>query len=125
MPTPEPGVPFTTGGVDDMTQDVIDRQAVDAAAVVDSLDELTDVDLTGAAEGDVLTVQADGSIAPQSATTVAVDDEGVEVVAAASTLDFAGAGVTVTDGGAGTATVTIPGGGAGSANLATIYALGG
>lgn len=69
MPTPEPGVAFTTGGVDDMTQAVLDRQAADEAAVVDSLAELTDVDLTGAAEGDVLTVQADGSVAPASGTS--------------------------------------------------------
>lgn len=34
MPTPEPGVAYTSGGVDDMTQDVLDRQAVDAAAEV-------------------------------------------------------------------------------------------
>ncbi len=42
---------------------------------------------------------------------VAVEDEGNQVLAAAGTLDFVGDGVTVTDGGSGTATVTIPGGG--------------
>lgn len=45
-----------------------------------------------------------------AATTIAVEDEGVSTVAAATTLDFVGAGVTVTDAGSGQATVTIPGG---------------
>lgn len=33
MPTPEPGVPYTSGGVDDLTQQIIDEnaQAADAA----------------------------------------------------------------------------------------------
>ena len=39
----------------------------------------------------------------------AIDDEGINIVAAASTIDFQGAGVVVTDGGDGTAVVTIPG----------------
>lgn len=41
---------------------------------------------------------------------VAVEDEGLTVLANAVRFDFTGAGVTVTDGGAGQATVTIPGG---------------
>lgn len=44
-----------------------------------------------------------------TAGTIAVEDEGVETVASATRLDFAGAGVTVTDTGSGQATVTIPG----------------
>ncbi|MBL4838068.1 MAG: hypothetical protein JKY34_10865 [Kordiimonadaceae bacterium] len=44
---------------------------------------------------------------------VKVSDEGSQVLAAASNINFVGAGVTTTDGGAGTATVTIPGGGGG------------
>ena len=44
------------------------------------------------------------------AGTIGVEDEGVSVVASATTLNFVGAGVTATDGGGGVATVTIPGG---------------
>lgn len=46
-------------------------------------------------------------------SAVAVDDEGVEIVALASRLNFVGDGVTVTDGGSGEAIITVPGGGAG------------
>jgi hypothetical protein len=41
--------------------------------------------------------------------SVAVDDEGTEVVATATRINFAGAGVEVTDGGSGEAVVTISG----------------
>lgn len=46
---------------------------------------------------------------------VRVEDEGTSIVAAATGINFAGAGVTVTDAGANEALVTIPGGGGASA----------
>lgn len=57
-------------------------------------------------------------------SSVAVDEEGAEVLSAASRLNFVGAGVTVTDGGAGEAIITIEsaggGGGGGEAGLVLI-----
>ena len=47
---------------------------------------------------------------------IRVEDEGVQILAAATALNFVGAGVTVTDGGSDEATVTIPGAGATSIN---------
>ncbi|UIS25219.1 tail fiber protein [Erythrobacter phage vB_EliS-L02] len=44
---------------------------------------------------------------------VAVEDDGSEIVAAASRLNFTGAGVTVTDSGSGEVEIAIPGGGSG------------
>ncbi len=43
---------------------------------------------------------------------ISVEDEGGEVLSAVTSFDFVGTGVTVTDGGSGTATVTIAGGAA-------------
>ena len=51
--------------------------------------------------------QAEGGLA----STIAVQDDGTEVVAAASRLNFTGSGVTASDGGDGTATIDVPGGG--------------
>ena len=51
--------------------------------------------------------------------SVAIKDEGSVIVAAATSIDFVGAGVTATSGGAGLATVTIPGGGAGTVTSIT------
>ena len=48
---------------------------------------------------------------PAGGGAIRVKDEGVSVVAAATGLNFAGAGVTVTDAGVNEALVTIPGGG--------------
>lgn len=45
---------------------------------------------------------------------IRVEDEGTQIIAEATALDFVGAGVTVTDAGSGEATITIPGGGASS-----------
>lgn len=56
--------------------------------------------------------------------SVAVKEEGVEVVAAASRLNFTGAGVTATDAGSGEVTVDIPGGGGGSALSVKLNLLG-
>jgi hypothetical protein len=46
--------------------------------------------------------------------TIATQDEGISVDAAATTLNFVGAGVTATDAGSNVTTVTIPGGGSGA-----------
>lgn len=51
-----------------------------------------------------------GPQGPAGTSGIRVEDEGVSTVAAATALNFAGAGVTVTDAGANEATVTIPGG---------------
>ena len=58
-------------------------------------------------------LRADGTwAAPGGGSPVTVQDEGVNITTALGTLNFVGAGVTVTGGA--TATVTIPGGGGGS-----------
>lgn len=55
-------------------------------------------------------VTVDLTVGPAAgAGTIRVEDEGISTVATASALNFAGAGVTVTDAGAGEALVTIPG----------------
>lgn len=47
--------------------------------------------------------------APGGGGSIAVEDEGTEVVANATRFDFTGPGVTVTDGGSGQANIAIPG----------------
>lgn len=69
-----------------------------------------------------ITVDAQGRItlASNGAAGIAgirVEDEGTSIVAAATGINFAGAGVTVTDAGGGEALVTIPGGGGGGGIL--------
>ena len=55
----------------------------------------------------------DGTLAvPSGVAGIRIEDEGVSTVAAATAINFAGAGVTVTDAGSNEALVTIPGGGA-------------
>lgn len=53
---------------------------------------------------------------------VSVSDEGVQVVATASNLNFVGDGVTASDGGGGVATITIPGGGSGGLSWTVVTA---
>jgi len=55
---------------------------------------------------------------------VAVYDEGVLIDAAATTIDFIGAGVTASSAGAGLVDITIPGGGGGAGTLAATLLLG-
>jgi len=66
-----------------------------------------------------ITVDQQGRITVVSNGTSAlrVEDEGTTIVAAATAMNFAGAGVTVTDAGSGEALVTIPGGGGGGWTL--------
>jgi hypothetical protein len=66
-----------------------------------------------------------GQISLEAATgggggTIITQDEGIQVDAAATTLNFVGAGVTATDAGANVTTVTIPGGG-GGATARTVF----
>jgi hypothetical protein len=58
--------------------------------------------------GDTNPASVDRRVALLEAAGTRVEDEGATVVAAAKALNFAGAGVTVTDAGSGEATVTIP-----------------
>lgn len=54
---------------------------------------------------------------------IRVEDEGTSIVATATALNFAGAGVTVTDAGGGEALVTIPGGGGSGTSIGLSYGL--
>jgi len=69
----------------------------------------TTANITVDAQGRI-TAAANGSA---GSTGVNIEDEGVPVETPATTIDFVGAGVTVTGDGLGNATVTIPGGGGG------------
>ena len=76
------------------------------------------------AAGTVLKAQGDGTVAWGTDETsgagggsVAVSDEGVQILGAPTDLNFAGAGVMVSADGDGTVTITIPGGGGGAAAL--------
>ena len=63
---------------------------------------------------------------PAGGGSVSVEDDGSEIVADASVLNFTGAGVTVTDGGAGQANIAIPGvGGAWDGDITDIDLVGG
>lgn len=79
-----------------------------------SLDRLDDVDTTGVAGGQALVYDdVTDKWSPGNPTgAVDIDQEGVPV-APASTLNFTGAGVVVTDAGGGQVDVAIPGGGGG------------
>lgn len=72
----------------------------------------------------VLKTDGNGNLAfvdQSSGNAIAVKDEGNSLTTAASTIDFAGAGVTATES-AGTVTVTIPGGGGSSGDIDIITA---
>lgn len=58
----------------------------------------------------------DENFPPEPSGSVAVEDEGVVVVAVATALNFVGAGVTATDAGGGVAQIDIPGGGGGGSD---------
>lgn len=62
--------------------------------------------VTLSSDADSITINSSGG-----GGSLAVEDDGLEILAVASRLNFTGAGVTVTDAGAGEATINIPGGG--------------
>lgn len=82
----------------DTTFDFIDTKLVAGANV--TLTENND----GANE--TLTIASTAS----GGSTIITEDEGIQIDAAATTLDFVGAGVTATDAGSNVTTITIPGG---------------
>jgi hypothetical protein len=59
-----------------------------------------------------------------TATGLAVENEGVALPGAYTTLNFIGAGVTATDAGGGVANITIPGGGAGFSDSTLVFGAG-
>lgn len=77
---------------------------------VPSLAGLSDVDLTGLADGDVIVWDVtSGKWIVHSGSSVEVDDDGTPLTTNLALLDFVGAGVTATVAGD-DVTVTIPGG---------------
>lgn len=101
---------------------VAKRATVAELAAGISLDNLGDVVITSVADGHVVTWDSGTSKwvneAPSGgAGAIRVEDEGSTVVAAATGINFAGAGVTVTDAGSNEALVTISGGGGGSTTI--------
>lgn len=62
--------------------------------------------VTLSSDADSITINSSGG-----GGSLAVEDDGSEILASASRLNFTGAGVTVTDAGSGEATINIPGGG--------------
>lgn len=82
-----------------------------------SVNTHSDVTISTPSNGQVLTYQSGQWInsTPAGGGSIAIEDEGSEILASMSRINFVGAGVTVTDAGGGEATVTIPGGG-GSTN---------
>jgi len=64
-----------------------------------------------------------GSLSVSSGGGVDVEDEGVSVLAGATTLNFVGAGVTATNAGGGQVDVTIPGGGSGGVSIGLIMGI--
>ena len=96
----------------------------DAYPVSVHIDDLNGVFQTETATaGQVLTFNPDGSgwwrpwDPPAGGSGASVSDEGVQVLAAPTDINFAGAGVAVADDGDGTVTITIPGGGGGAGAL--------
>jgi hypothetical protein len=80
-----------------------------------SIDDFSDVDISGVSPGDHL--EWNGStwvpVAPPGGGVLTIEDEGIPIAGGPhTTLDFVGTGVTVTNGGGGTATITIAGGAA-------------
>lgn len=98
-----------TQNTDDVTIDLNINSLVDEALPIGSTDYVAIYD---ASTGNHKKVLLDNL--PGSGGAVAVEDEGIEIVAAATRFNFTGAGVTASDAGSGEVTVNIPGGGGSS-----------
>ena len=102
-----PTIPSSTSDISEGTNLYFTSERVD-----DRVDSLltagTNITLTYDDTAGTLTINSSGS-GGGGGGSVAVDDEGSQLIAAASRLNFAGAGVTVTDAGSNEATITIPG----------------
>jgi len=87
-----------------------------------SINTHSDVTVTTPSNGQVLTYQSGQWINAASAGggSIAVEDEGSEIVASAARINFTGAGVTASDAGGGEVTVTIAGGGSAAVEAAFI-----
>ncbi len=92
---------------------------------ITTLGALTDVDITGVADGSIIKYNSTsskweiGTDQGGGGASLTVQDEGSALSTAASTINFVGAGVTATGTG-GTKTITIPGGG-GSGGASVSY----
>ena len=111
--TGTPGAAFTVNTPATPTKLFVVQNNSDSTATIQVTGGLgASVDV---AASSFLQLYSDGAdifnLTPDTGGNVAVSDEGTEVLAVATRLNFTGAGVTATDGGSGTATVNIPGGG--------------
>lgn len=76
-----------------------------AITPVDTFTFGTNLNVTDLGDGDIVIDATGGG-------SIAIEDEGSEIIASATRLNFTGAGVTATDAGSGEATITIPSSGA-------------
>ena len=90
---------------------------LDVGAEVDGVTQVCEVKITMAEFATLITPELDldflatyiCEICECGSAAISVEDDAVEILASASTLNFTGAGVTVTDAGAGQADIAIPG----------------
>jgi hypothetical protein len=113
-------VTTTSSTANAVTANSVAANAVTANAITATgpanLGNVGNVKIAGGAAGQVLTTDGTGNLSwtPSSSgnATIAIKDEGSDVVSSANTINFVGAGVTASNVG-GVATITISGGGSG------------